>query len=55
MIACVASVLVGRPDGVKGDDYETFIRRRARAIAVALNLKLMSITPAEASNVEKSA
>ena len=41
--------------GVHRDDYDTFIRHRARAIALALNVKLMSITPAQATEAEKEA
>lgn len=41
--------------GVRDDDYDKFITRRAKAIAVALNLKLMSMTPAEAVDSERSA
>jgi len=41
--------------GVKDDDYEAFISRRANAIALALNVKLMSMTPAQAADAEKTA
>lgn len=34
--------------GISDDDYERFIARRSYAIALALNVKLLSITPAEA-------
>lgn len=34
--------------GVRSDDYEQFIERRAKAIALALNVKLLSMTQAEA-------
>jgi len=33
---------------VKADDYDQFIDRRAKAIAGALNVKLLSNTPADA-------
>jgi hypothetical protein len=39
--------------GVADDDYHTFISRRAKAIARALNVKLMSMTPSEAAAAEK--
>ena len=39
--------------GVKADDYDTFIAHRARAIALALNVKLMSMTPAQAAAAEE--
>ncbi|MDM7948288.1 DUF262 domain-containing protein [Hydrogenophaga sp.] len=35
--------------GVSTDDYSTFIDQRARAIAIALNVKLRSITPEQAA------
>ena len=41
--------------GVKDDNYETFISRRAKAIADALNVKLMSMTTVEAAKAEKNA
>lgn len=41
--------------GVKGDDYYTFISRRAKTIASALNVKLMSMTSAEAAAAERKA
>ena len=41
--------------GVKDDDYETFVSRRAQAIAWALNVKLMSMTPTQAAQAEKDA
>lgn len=37
---------------VNSDDYDAFIRRRATAIAIALNLKLMSMTPVQAVEAE---
>ena len=40
--------------GVRGDNYNTFISRRAKAIASALNVKLMSMTPAEAATAERN-
>ena len=40
--------------GVTGDDYAAFISRRAKAIASALNVKLMSMTPAEATAAERN-
>lgn len=39
--------------GVKADDYDIFIAHRARAIALALNVKLLSMTPAQALAAEK--
>jgi hypothetical protein len=39
--------------GVNNDDYDAFIQRRARAIAIALNVKLLSMTPEEALEAEK--
>lgn len=41
--------------GVKADDYDTFVKNRARAIALALNVKLMSMTLVQAAEVEKAA
>ena len=41
--------------GVTDDDYYTFISRRAKAIAAALNVKLMSMTPVEAATAERNA
>ena len=41
--------------GVKDDDYETFVSRRAKAISLALNVKLMSMTSAQAVAAEKAA
>lgn len=38
--------------GVADDEYSTFISRRAKAIARALNVKLMSMTTAEAATTE---
>lgn len=38
--------------GVKADDYVSFIQRRAKAIALALNVKLMSMTPDQAADTE---
>lgn len=38
--------------GVMSDDYDSFIRRRARAIASGLNVKLMSMSPEEAAEAE---
>jgi hypothetical protein len=39
--------------GVMTDDYDRFIARRSRAIALALNVKLRSMTPGEAAKAEK--
>ena len=39
--------------GVEDDDYDTFIQRRSRAIASALSVKLLSMTPQEAASEEK--
>lgn len=39
--------------GVKSDDYDGFINRRARAIASGLNVKLMSMSPVQAAEEEK--
>lgn len=41
--------------GVKADDYDTFVKNRARAIALALNVKLMSMTLVQAAEAEKVA
>ena len=41
--------------GVKSDDYQTFVSRRAKAIALALNVKLLSMTPEEAIVAESEA
>lgn len=38
--------------GVKADDYAKFIRRRSNSIALALNVKLMSMTPAQMEEAE---
>jgi hypothetical protein len=40
--------------GVTVDDYDAFIQHRARAIALALNVKLLSMTPAEAEEETKA-
>jgi hypothetical protein len=40
--------------GVRSDDYDAFIQRRAKAIALGLNVKLMSMTPAQAAAAEKT-
>jgi len=40
--------------GVNDDDYYTFVSRRAKAIASALNVKLMSMTPAAAAAESKA-
>jgi hypothetical protein len=39
--------------GINTDNYITFIGRRSKAIALALNVKLLSITPAQAVEAEK--
>ena len=39
--------------GVNTDDYALFIQRRAKAIALALNVKLMSMTPTQAIDAEQ--
>lgn len=39
--------------GINADNYITFIGRRSKAIALALNVKLLSITPAQAVEAEK--
>jgi hypothetical protein len=39
--------------GVNTDDYDAFIKCRARAIALALNVKLMSMTSLQAAALEK--
>lgn len=39
--------------GIKADDYDGFVKRRARAIALGLSVKLMSMTPAQAAEAEK--
>lgn len=41
--------------GVRTDDYDQFIQRRASAIALALNVKLMSMTPLQAAEAERVA
>jgi hypothetical protein len=41
--------------GVNADDYDRFIECRAKAIALALNVKLMSMTPAQAVEAEGEA
>ncbi len=38
--------------GVNTDDYEIFIKKRANAIASALNVKLMSMTPMQAAELD---
>jgi hypothetical protein len=40
--------------GIHSDDYDQFIRRRSRAIALALNVKLLSMTPAQALEAEQT-
>ena len=40
--------------GVSSNDYDGFIRRRSKAIAAALNVKLLSMTPAEAIEAENA-
>lgn len=39
--------------GVNTDDYALFIQRRSKAIALALNVKLMSMTPTQAVEAEQ--
>ena len=39
--------------GVNADDYALFIQRRSKAIALALNVKLMSMTPRQALDAEQ--
>ncbi|WP_341918890.1 DUF262 domain-containing protein [Polaromonas sp. YR568] len=39
--------------GVNTDDYTLFIQRRSKAIALALNVKLMSMTPTQALEAEQ--
>lgn len=39
--------------GVNADDYDLFIKRRSKAIALALNVKLLSMTPTQALEAEK--
>jgi hypothetical protein len=39
--------------GVENDDYDIFIKHRAKAIALALNVKLLSMTPQKAAAEEK--
>jgi hypothetical protein len=41
--------------GITADDYTKFIDRRAKAIALALNVKLLSMTAAQALEAEKIA
>jgi hypothetical protein len=41
--------------GVNADNYDLFIERRAKAIAIALNVKLMSMTLAQAAQAEEEA
>jgi hypothetical protein len=38
--------------GVSNDDYDAFLRNRARAIALALNVKLLSLTHVQAAEAE---
>jgi hypothetical protein len=40
--------------GVNANDYTTFIRRRSRSIALALNVKLMSMTPEQSAEAEQA-
>jgi len=40
--------------GVNENDYASFIKRRSLAIALALNVKLMSMTPIQAAEVEQA-
>ena len=55
--AALRTHLVGDIDtyGVTTDDYATFIDRRALAIALALNVKLLSMTPEQAEVIEVGA
>jgi len=39
--------------GVNADDYDLFIKRRSKAIALALNVKLLSMTPTQALEAEQ--
>lgn len=39
--------------GVNTDDYDLFIKRRSKAIALALNIKLLSMTPTQALEAEQ--
>jgi len=41
--------------GVTDDDYDTFIQRRAKVIAMELNVKLLSMTAAQVVEAEKKA
>ena len=41
--------------GIKLNDYDAFVKSRARAIALALNVKLMSMTLVQAAEAEKVA
>jgi hypothetical protein len=41
--------------GVRTDNYDLFIERRAKAIALALNVKLMSMTLVQAAQAEEEA
>ena len=38
--------------GISSDDYDTFIKRRAKSIAFALNVKLLSMTPEQEVEAE---
>lgn len=40
--------------GVRANDYDRFVQRRANAIALELNVKLMSMTPDQAVEAEKN-
>lgn len=40
--------------GIHTDDYDLFIERRSKAIALALNVKLLSMTPAQALEAENT-
>lgn len=40
--------------GVRTDNYDAFIQRRAKTIALGLNVKLMSMTPVQAAEAEKT-
>ncbi len=40
--------------GIETDDYDLFIERRSKAIALSLNVKLLSMTPEQAETEEKA-
>jgi hypothetical protein len=56
LAATLSTHLIGDTEayGIDADNYERFIARRAATIAMALNVKLMSMTPDQAAMTESA-